>query len=77
MKNKEKKYINISIPIHLNKKIQKKIENTDFHSVESYVEHILEKSVSTNKEKTSKEAVFTKEEEDEVKNRLKGLGYLE
>ena len=65
------KYGTISLPLPLIEKIKKKIKGTGMNSVSSYVAFILRQILS---EKSSDE-LFSKEEEQEVKNRLKSLGY--
>ena len=74
-KNQKKKHINIQIPTDLAKKIQKRIEGTGFDSISSYVTYVLKEILSESEEKT--EEVFTKEDEEKVKNRLRALGYLD
>jgi Arc/MetJ-type ribon-helix-helix transcriptional regulator len=74
-KNREKKHINIQIPTDLANKIKKRIEGTGFDSISSYVTYVLKEIMSESEEKT--EEVFTKEDEEKVKNRLRALGYLD
>ena len=74
-KNQGKNYINIQIPTDLAKKIQKRIEGTGFDSISSYATYVLNEVLSESEEKT--EEVFTKEDEEKVKNRLRALGYLD
>tara|TARA_Y100000310_G_C20699363_1_gene828293 strand:+ start:4623 stop:4862 length:240 start_codon:yes stop_codon:yes gene_type:complete len=75
---KEKKYTTITIPIQLADKIEKRIENSGFNSVSSYVTYVLRQVVSTveSKEGEKKKEVFSKEDEEVVKRRLQGLGYM-
>ena len=72
---KEKNHTNIQIPTTLAKKIKKRIEGTEFLSISSYVTYILGEILSETEEKT--EETFTKEDEEKVKTRLRGLGYLD
>jgi len=69
----------ISIPKVLADKIKKRIEGTGFNSVSSYVVYILRQVVSNiekdGKEDNKKEA-FSRKDEEEVKKRLRSLGYL-
>lgn len=56
----------------LYKRIQEKIKNLpEIKSADEYVEKILEKEL----EKDSQ--VYSKEDEEKIKSRLKGLGYLD
>lgn len=72
----EKKYTTVSIPIQLAEKIEKRIKDTGFNSVSSYVTYVL-REVLSSLEEEKKEEVFTKEEEEKVKERLRALGYLD
>jgi len=69
----------ISIPKVLADKIKKRMEGTGFNSVSSYVVYILRQVIS-NIEKDGKEdnkrEAFSEKDEENVKKRLKSLGYL-
>jgi metal-responsive CopG/Arc/MetJ family transcriptional regulator len=70
----DKEFTAVSIPTSLYKKIEEAIQGTEVTSVSSYVAKVLRESLS----KESPEAqVFSKEEEDKVKERLKALGYID
>ncbi len=71
-----RKHTTITIPKPLYNKIKKRIEDTGFSSVSSYVTYVLRQVISS-LEKDDKEEVFTKEEEEEVKKRLRALGYID
>ncbi|MBQ03698.1 CopG family transcriptional regulator [Candidatus Bathyarchaeota archaeon] len=60
----------ISIPYELYKKVKEKISGTSFASVEEYIVSMLEKEFPA-------EPVYTKEEEDLIRERLRRLGYIE
>jgi len=70
----EKEFTNISIPTSLYKKIEKKIKDLEGSSVSSYVAKVIRESLS--KEQKNEE-VFSKEDEEKVKERLKALGYID
>ena len=72
MEKEEKKPV--LIPSNLYKKIEERVKVTEFGSVEEYVTFVLEEVL---KEEKEEERVYTKEEEEEVKNRLRALGYLD
>ena len=72
----ERKYTTVSIPVQLAENIEKRIKNTGFNSVSSYVTYVL-REVLSSLEEEKKEEVFTKEEEEKVKERLRALGYLD
>lgn len=70
----EKEFTTISIPTSLYKKIEELIRGTDVTSVSSYITKILRESLS---KEQAKEEVFSKEDEEKVKERLKALGYID
>ncbi|RLI89687.1 MAG: CopG family transcriptional regulator [Archaeoglobales archaeon] len=72
----ERKYTTVSIPVQLYEKIKQRIEGTGFTSVSDYVTYVL-REVLASLEEEEKEEVFTKEEEEKVKERLRALGYLD
>lgn len=71
----ERKHTTITIPKPLYEKIKKRIKDTGFSSVSSYVTYVMRQVISSLEEE--KEEVFTKEEEEAVKKRLRALGYLD
>ncbi len=64
------KNIPIKIPKELYEKIEEKISGTSFASVEAYIVSKLENEFPA-------EPVYTKEEEDLIRERLRRLGYIE
>ncbi|RLI10199.1 CopG family transcriptional regulator [Candidatus Bathyarchaeota archaeon] len=64
----------IEIPKKLYERVKKYVEESggEFKSVEEYVAFVLEEILGEGEE----EAVFTPEEEEEIKRRLRALGYL-
>jgi len=66
--------VNIAIPKSIVEKIEKRIKQTDFDSVSSYVSYVLQEILSEDDEE---EVVFSKEDEERVKERLRALGYLD
>ena len=63
----------VFLPAELYSKIEERVKATDFGSVDEYVEFVLEEVVKGEEE----EKAFSEEEEQEVKKRLKDLGYLD
>ena len=64
----------VAIPIELYNKIEEVVNaSNEFSSVEEYVLFVLQEVLSGDDEQKS---VFNKDEEAEVKKRLKALGYL-
>lgn len=70
----EKEFTDISIPTSLYKKIEEKIKGTEFSSVSSYVTKVLREKLAQEEKSTE---VFTPEEEEKIKERLKALGYID
>ena len=70
MKEGESKHISIGIPVELYRKIEGRIAGTSFSSVEDYVVSKLENEFPS-------EPVYTKEEEELIRERLRKLGYIE
>ncbi len=62
--------VSIKIPANLYRKISEKIEGTSFSSVEDY-------AVAKLSEEFPQDPVYTKEEEELIKERLRKLGYIE
>jgi hypothetical protein len=65
----------IPIPRDLYDAIKRRVELSqgDFKSIEEYVEFVLREVV---KEEEETKPVYSPEEEEEIKKRLRGLGYL-
>jgi Arc/MetJ-type ribon-helix-helix transcriptional regulator len=70
----EKEFTSVSIPTSLFKKLEEHIKGTEFRSVASYAAKVLRESLS--KAEPAAE-VFSKDEEEKVKERLKALGYID
>ncbi|MCD6562728.1 MAG: hypothetical protein J7K23_02275 [Thermoproteales archaeon] len=66
--------VTIEIPKELYEKAQKYIQESggEFKSVNELVEFVLNELLSEEEEET----VFTPEEEEKIKQRLKSLGYI-
>jgi len=69
-----KEFTTVSIPTSLYKKIEEKIKGSEISSVSSYVTKVLRGSLS---QEQKIEEVFSKEDEEKVKERLKALGYID
>jgi len=76
-KKKAKKFTTVSIPSPLFTKVEKRITNTGFTSVSSYVTYVLREIVAEEEETKKVEDPFSKEDEERVKERLRSLGYLD
>lgn len=70
MTKKESNSVSIQVPGDLFRKIEEKIEGTSFSSVEEYVIRKLENEFPA-------EPVYSKEEEELIRERLRRLGYIE
>ncbi len=78
MEEMEEELIPVEIPKDLFEKINERIDGIEFKSVSEYVTFVLEEVVSENgdEEEDGAEEIYTKEDEEKIKERLKGLGYL-
>jgi Arc/MetJ-type ribon-helix-helix transcriptional regulator len=64
----------IEIPESLYNKIEARLKGSNFISVSEFVSFILRERMITEEE--SSKPVYSKEEEEKIKARLKDLGYL-
>lgn len=71
---KEEKRRALFLPAELYGRIEERVKATGFGSVDEYVMFILEEVLKEEREEGDR--VFSKEEEEEVKKRLRDLGYL-
>ena len=71
----DKEFTTVTIPASLHKKIEEFIKGTEYRSVSSYAAKVLRDSLS--KAEPAAAEVFTKDEEEKVKERLKALGYID
>lgn len=74
MSSKSEDSVSVDIPKKLYDKISNKIKNTSFSSVSKYITHLVEKELTGEGE--SEEEVFSKEDEEKIKERLRKLGYI-
>jgi len=65
----------LSLPAELYSRIEERVRATGFSSAEEYVVFVLEEVLKEGEE--TEERAFSKEDEEEVKKRLKALGYLD
>jgi metal-responsive CopG/Arc/MetJ family transcriptional regulator len=70
----DKEFMTISIPTSLYKKIEEAIKGTEVGSVANYVTKVLRESLSKGE---AAPEVFSQEDEEKVKERLKALGYID
>ena len=70
----DKEFTTVTIPTSLHKKIEEFIKGTEYRSVSSYAAKVLRDSLSKAEPATE---VFSKDEEEKVKERLKALGYID
>lgn len=68
----------VEIPSSLYKRIEDRLPLTEFQSVSEYITYLIREVLTTieNDESKSKKD-FTPEEEREVENRLRDLGYID
>ena len=73
--NKEQENRTVLLPGELYSRIEERVQATGFGSVDEYAIFVLEEILKEENEEV--EQGFSEEEEDEVKKRLKALGYLD
>jgi len=64
----------IKIPKETYNKLEKRIKESEFKSVNEYVTYILDQVLE---KLENKQDVFSKEDEEKVQERLRSLGYLD
>lgn len=57
--------------------LEARAEEKDFDETDKYVKHILKQVVDKIKKEKEQSKTYSKEEEEEVKKRLRNLGYLD
>ncbi len=73
MKRMGEDKVQISIPAQLYRKIEEYVAgNEEFKDVEEFVEFVLREVLSEEEQ----EPAYTPEEEEEIKKRLRSLGYI-
>ncbi len=65
----------VKIPDDVYEKIEERLKETEFESVDEYVTFVLREVLASLEEE--EEQVFSEEEEEKVKERLRALGYLD
>ncbi len=70
----DKEFTTVSIPTSLYKRIEEAIKGTEVSSVSSYIAKVVREKLSQEKEAGE---VFSEEDEEKVKERLKALGYID
>ncbi len=74
MKKEEKKAVFLPADIYL--RLEERVRATEFTSVEEYVTFVMEEILREDEEE-KEELVYSEAEEEEIKKRLRALGYLE
>ena len=72
--NKEQEGKAVFLPTELYDQVRKRVEAADFASVDEYVIFVLSEVL---KEEENEEIALSDEQEEEVKKRLRSLGYLD
>jgi Arc/MetJ-type ribon-helix-helix transcriptional regulator len=71
----DKEFTTVTIPVSLHKKIEEFIKGTEYRSDSSYAAKVLRESLT--KAQPAAAEVFSEDEEEKVKARLKALGYID
>ena len=69
-------YGEIRIPKDLIRRIEERVQETEFESVDEYATFVLEEVIKEVDEEEPEE-VFSEEDEEKVKERLRALGYFD
>ncbi len=64
-------FVSVKIPKKLYDRILREIKDTEFKTVDDFVTYVLEQVLEE-----EEETVYSKEEEEAIKERLRSLGYL-
>ncbi|MBN2152346.1 MAG: CopG family transcriptional regulator [Candidatus Lokiarchaeota archaeon] len=68
----------VRIPASLYARIEKRLPNTDFKTVADYISYLVRKILDTIEEDENKgKKDFTPDEEREIEDRLRNLGYID
>ncbi len=70
----EKEFTSVSVPTALVKEIEAAIKGTEIGSVSSYLVKVAHEALAKGEAKAE---VFSQEDEEKVKERLKALGYID
>jgi len=71
MSKEETVPITINIPRGLSEKVNERMKKMGFTSIQHYIAHVLQQVVAEEEQE-----VYTKEEEEKIKERLRAMGYL-
>jgi len=71
MSKEETVSITINIPRGLSEKVNERMKKMGFTSIQHYIAHVLQQVVAEEEQE-----VYTKEEEEKIKERLRAMGYL-
>ncbi len=71
MSQEEKVPITVSLSKELSKKIEDRMKRLGFSSIQAYITYVLEQVAAEQEQE-----VYTKEEEEKIKDRLRAMGYL-
>jgi Arc/MetJ-type ribon-helix-helix transcriptional regulator len=66
--------VKVEIPEKIYREIEKRVNESEFKSAEEYVTFVLEEVLKDEEE--PEEHALSEEDEEKVKERLRGLGYL-
>ncbi|MHA1680835.1 MAG: CopG family transcriptional regulator [Promethearchaeota archaeon] len=69
--------IDIQIPGSLYKRIEGRLSGTDFKTVSEYVSYLVREILDNIEEEDGNKKAFTEDEEKEIEERLRNLGYLD
>lgn len=68
---------NVEIKDGIYEVLELRAEEKDFNETNEYINYVLKQIAEKVKKEREEQEGYSKEEEEEVKRRLKGLGYLD
>ena len=71
-------FVSIKISKDLYDKVENRVKNSndEFKTVEEYINFLITEVVNDSESQSTEANAYTKEEEEEIKGRLKNLGYI-
>ncbi|MBD3188721.1 CopG family transcriptional regulator [Candidatus Bathyarchaeota archaeon] len=67
----------VKLPDSLHKRIEKRLPNTEFKTVSEYVTFLVREVLNNIEKEEDDQKAFTDEEEKEIEERLRNLGYID
>jgi Arc/MetJ-type ribon-helix-helix transcriptional regulator len=69
--------VSVRIPKDVYEGVKRRVEASEFKSVEEYVTYVLRQVLEQVNDESSRQEAYSKEDEEKIKERLRNLGYLD